>query len=228
MTWRNDQVSSKETEEIARIAKEQLEVEGDFVEMGCYRGDTSLMLAEILREGGLTSGEPVENSVENREEKQWKSGEKSRVEPKKKKLWIYDSFEGLPEKTEKDQSALGEDFQAGELLASRKELKKRFLRANLPVPIIRKGWFNELEEEDLPSVISLAFLDGDLYESIRDSLRLVTKKMAEGGVILVHDYTNLALPGVKEAVEEWNKEGEYRLRVIESMVEISGFKGRKS
>ena len=70
------------------------------------------------------------------------------------------------------------------------------------MPRIVKGWFCDLGESDLPSLISFAFLDGDFYESIRDSLRLVGPRMSRGGVIVVHDYTNPALPGVRKAVEE--------------------------
>ena len=84
MTWKNDQVSELETEKILEIARKCLLVEGDFVELGCYRGDTSLLLAELL----------VEKSVEK----------------PVKKLWIYDSFEGLPEKSEEDESEVGKDF----------------------------------------------------------------------------------------------------------------------
>lgn len=174
MTWNNDQVSKAETEKILEIARESLEREGDFVELGCYKGDTSLLLAEILKETN-------------------------------KKLYIYDSFEGLPEKTVSDESAAGENFKGGELYVTKREVKTRFLRANLPVPAIKKAWFNELNDSDLPEKIAFAFLDGDFYESIRDSLKLIEGKMAKGGVIIVHDYSNPALPGVAKAVDEWVK-----------------------
>ena len=177
MSFKNDQVSELETEKILEIARECLMVDGNFVELGCYRGDTSLLLAELL----------VEKSVEN----------------SAKKLWIYDSFEGLPEKGKKDFSEIGKDFQQGELAVTKREVKARFLRAGLPVPVIKKAWFNELIGADLPEQIAFAFLDGDLYESIRDSLRLVENKMSKGGVIMVHDYDNQALPGVAKAVDEW-------------------------
>ena len=177
MSFKNDQVSELETEKILEIARECLMVDGNFVELGCYRGDTSLLLAELL----------VEKSVEN----------------SAKKLWIYDSFEGLPEKGKKDFSEIGKDFQQGELAVTKREVKARFLRAGLPVPVIKKAWFNELIGADLPEKIAFAFLDGDLYESIRDSLRLVENKMSKGGVIMVHDYDNQALPGVAKAVDEW-------------------------
>lgn len=179
MSWKNDQVNEKDTETIMRLAKDALKVEGDFVEFGCYKGDTSLMLAELL----------VENSVDK----------------DMKKLWIYDSFEGLPEKGEVDRSVLGEDFKSGELFVTKREVKERFLRAGLPVPVIKKGWFSELTDVDLPELIAFAFLDGDFYESIRDSLRLVVPRMNPGGFLVVHDYKNPALPGVRKAVDEWSR-----------------------
>ena len=49
MSWKNDQVSEKETERILEVAKKCLSVSGDYVEMGCYKGDTSLLLADIIR-----------------------------------------------------------------------------------------------------------------------------------------------------------------------------------
>ena len=85
---------------------------------------------------------------------------------------------------------------------TKREVKERFLRAELPVPVIKKVWFKDLTSDDLPSEIAFAFLDGDFYESIRDSLKLVVPKMNDEGVIVVHDYTNPALPGVKKAVDE--------------------------
>ena len=168
------QVADSETKEILKIARESLALPGDFVELGCYAGDTSLLFAELLREAGSD-----------------------------KKLWIYDSFEGLPAKTTEDESAAGENFQEGVLAVTKREVKLRFLRAGLPVPIIKKAWFKDLTAADLPETIALAFLDGDLYQSIKESLALVEDKMAEGGVIVVHDYNNPELPGVTKAVDEW-------------------------
>ena len=84
-------------------------------------------------------------------------------------------------------------------------MKERFLRAGLRVPVIKKAWFNELCDEDLPKKIAFAFLDGDFYESIKTSLVLVGTKIAKKGVVAVHDYDNPALPGVTKAVDEWLK-----------------------
>lgn len=62
MSWKNDQVTSGETAKILELARGALGVEGDFVELGCYRGDTSLLLAEVLRD--YNRGGAVENYVE--------------------------------------------------------------------------------------------------------------------------------------------------------------------
>ena len=207
MVFKNDQVTLGETEKIIELASGCLGVKGDFVEMGCYKGDTSLLLAEVLREYNRSG--VVEKPVEKFEEKF-----------EKKRLWIYDSFEGLPEKSLVDESALGADFKRGELSVTKREVKERFLRAGLPVPVIKKGWFKDLAADDLPAEIALAFLDGDLYDSIRDSLRLVGPKMAEGGVILVHDYANPALPGVAKAVDEWMVGKDLKLERVESLVMV--------
>ena len=203
MSWKNDQVSQEETGKILELAKRCLMVPGDFVEMGCYKGDTSLLLAEVLRDYNKSISieeaveEVVEKPVGNPVGKMSISSGNS-----KKRLWIYDSFEGLPEKTSADKSVLGVLFRGGELSVTKREVKERFLRAGLPIPVIKKGWFSELSDSDMPELIAFAFLDGDFYESIRDSLKLVVPKMSQEGIIIVHDYTNPALPGVKKAVNE--------------------------
>lgn len=189
MAWKNDQVSARETEYIMNIARECLEVTGDYIELGCYKGDTSLLLAEILK-----------NSDSD------------------KKLWIYDSFEGLPKKTLEDESVLGKDFQSGELAITKREVKERFLRAGLKVPVIKKGWFADFSDRDVPKTIAFSFLDGDFYESIRDGLRLIDGKMPPGAVLLIHDYNNPALPGVEKAVKEWA--GERKIDTYESLAVV--------
>ena len=133
MGFKNDQVSEVETQCIIDMASGCLDVVGDFVELGCYKGDTSLALAEIVQHGVS------------------------------KCLYIYDSFEGLPEKSSLDFSPLGEDFKKGELFVTKREVKERFLRAGLKVPVIKKGWFSDFCDEDLPEKIAFCFLDGGIF-----------------------------------------------------------------
>lgn len=223
----NDQVTPAETTEILRLAEQSLEVEGDFVELGCYRGDTSVLLGKLLQK-------PVENLCKNAKI----SVENLCKTPQNlcKNLWIYDSFAGLPDKTSEDNSGAGQNFQKGELLVSKREVVEKLrkhglkttshlnpdncssqatsLNSNLSTVIVKKAWFDDLTPQDLPDVIAFAFLDGDLYESIRVSLKLVVPRLSGQGIIIVHDYNNPELPGSARAVDEFlRSHSEFRLQV---------------
>lgn len=174
----NDQFNNAELKVLLRELKLVLstKVEGDIVELGCYKGMTSIEIATMLQF--------------------YKSG---------KKLFLYDSFAGLPEKVAQDASPAGVQFKAGELPATKAEVINLFKKVSLRLPSVRKAWFSELESGDLPDKIALAFLDGDFYESIRDSLKLIWPKLSTGAVIVIDDYQNEALPGAAKAVNEWLK-----------------------
>lgn len=123
-----------------------------------------------------------------------------------KTFHVYDSFEGLPQKAAQDESPAGTDFIKGELSASKKTFITNFKKHNLPLPVIHKGWFSDLAARDLPGHISFAFLDGDFYESILDSLRLVWPRLDKSGLVLVHDYQRVTLPGVERAIRQFLSE----------------------
>ncbi|MDO5481134.1 MAG: TylF/MycF/NovP-related O-methyltransferase [Candidatus Saccharibacteria bacterium] len=190
-----EQVSKKETEIILAEAEKCLVVPGDIVELGCYRGDTSLLLGRMLADA-----EKAE-----------------KISECEKRLWIYDSFQGLPEKTAEDASVAGDEFQKGELMVTKNFVVTRFKKAGLRVPITKKAFFQELCAADLPEKIAFAFLDGDLYESIKVSLRLIEEKIL--GTIIVHDYNNEKLPGVARAVNQWRqKNPEWKKEIRETML----------
>ena len=137
-----------------------------------------------------------------------------------KTLYVYDSFEGLPDKTPEDESPAGLQFVAGELLATKKQLIKNFKQAGIPLPIITKGWFSEVQPNQVPGEISFAFLDGDYYHSVRDPLKLIWERMSPGATILVDDYANEALPGAARAVDEWLHTNPAKLQVEHSLAII--------
>lgn len=58
-----------------------------------------------------------------------------------KQLWLYDSFEGLPDKTKEDNSESGELFVGGALRASKARLQRNFHKADLHLPEIKKLGF---------------------------------------------------------------------------------------
>lgn len=143
-----------------------------------------------------------------------------RLKSTDKKLYVYDSFAGLPEKTNEDQSPAGTQFVAGELFASKKQLIKNFTQAHVPLPIIAKGWFSDLTPDQVPNEISFAYLDGDYYHSVLDPLKLIWPKLSAGAVILVDDYANEALPGAAKAVDQWLKTHPAKLRIEHSLAII--------
>jgi O-methyltransferase len=133
---------------------------------------------------------------------------------------VYDSFEGLPEKTSPDLSPAGEQFKKGELTATKKQFIQEFKKANLPLPVIHKGWFDQVQPDDIPDGISFAFLDGDYYESVKVPLHLIEPKLLPGAIIVVDDYANEALPGAAKAVDEWCRTRGYTVRVAHSLAII--------
>lgn len=197
----NDQVTPAETATILRLAEQCLGLEGDFVELGCYKGMTSVELGRLLARHKPKIAPESQLTAE------------SKPDPYKH-LWIYDSFAGLPEKTSQDASGAGANFQKGELLVTKREVVERIKKAGLRNVIVKKAWFDDLTDRDLPAQIAFAFCDGDLYESIKTSLHLVLARLTKQGIIIVHDYNNPQLPGSARAVDEFLRaHPEFRLQV---------------
>lgn len=205
------QVTARETEILLQELTKTLthNIPGDVVEFGCYKADTSVLYQKLLESMGY--GIPIQSENQANQTSQ-------------KILWLYDSFEGLPAKTREDNSAAGDAFQAGELLVTKREVIEKFKKMGLKLPKIKKAFFDDLDIiYDIPEKISYAFLDGDLYQSIKTSLRLVAEKMSQGGVIIVHDYNNPELPGSSRAVDEWLKAHQAKVasfRVAETLAII--------
>jgi O-methyltransferase len=174
----SDQISRDALELVCSQLEATLaaDIPGDVVEFGCYIGTTSLFLRRIL-------------------DAQHQSAVRA--------FHAYDSFEGLPPKSQQDSNAAGVDFEAGKLYVSKKEFLQQFRAANLPPPIAHKAWFDQLQPTDVPQPIAFAFLDGDFYDSIISSLRLVWPRMSAGGKILIDDYQRPTLPGVERAVRDF-------------------------
>lgn len=171
----SDQVNKEQVEVILRELEVTLDkgLDGAIVEFGCYVGTTSLFIRRLLD-----------------------------VRGEQREFHVYDSFEGLPPKTREDASRAGEQFTAGELMVSKKQFVREFQKAGLQPPIVHKGWFKDLTEADVPEKIAFAFLDGDFYESIKGSLKLVLPRLQRDSAIIIDDYAREALPGVAKAAHE--------------------------
>ena len=160
--------------ELERVLEQA--INGDVAEFGCYVGTTSVFIRRLLDAAGVSSN---------------------------RRFWVYDSFVGLPDKASADSSRVGEQFQAGELAVSKRQFLETFHKAQLAPPTTVKAWFKDLTEQQLPPQLAYAFLDGDFYDSILDSLKLVWPRLSKGGVITIDDYQREALPGVTKAVSDF-------------------------
>jgi len=152
----------------------QNNIEGDVVEFGCYVGESSKYLRKTLVDTNSN-----------------------------KKLYVYDSFEGLPPLTSYEQ---GTGWTEGGLKTTDAVLIQNFKDNSLEPPVITKGWFKDISQDNIPEKISFAFLDGDFYNSIYDSLKKIYNKVEDGGYICFHDYERNDLPGVKAAIQDFFSE----------------------
>ena len=146
-------------------------IHGDIVEFGCYVGESSKYFRMMLD--------------------YYRSN---------KELYVYDSFEGLPELSRYEENT---GWRSGTLKTTQDILIHNFLNNGLRPPIITKGWFKDVPSENIPNKISFAFLDGDFYNSIYDSLNKIFDRVQTGGIICFHDYERPDLPGVKAAVDDF-------------------------
>ena len=149
------------------------DIEGDVVEFGCYGGSTSIAIKKLLKSNNSN-----------------------------KKLYVYDSFEGLPENHPNDN--ISRNCKGS--MASSLETYKNNIDNNNCNPInITKGYFADIKEDELPEKIAFAFYDGDLYQSTLDFLNKVENRMTKGSVIVFDDYIHPSgiFPGTKIACTEY-------------------------
>lgn len=190
----SDQVDARELRVVLMELEKKLVAgnTGAVVEFGCYVGTTSLFIMRLLSKYNSSN-----------------------------QYHVFDSFSGLPDKTRNDYSAAGEQFKTGELLATKKEFITNFKKAGLPIPVIHKGWFSDISPRDIPAPVAFAFLDGDYYQSVKDSFALITPVLAKGAVIIVDDYVSDALPGAAKATNEWLNARHWRMQTAASLAVIT-------
>jgi len=121
-------------------------------------------------------------------------------------LWLFDSFEGLPEPTKHDVLITGKMSKAGAALGDESLVREVCLsKAKLPPAKVHivKGWFEDSMPKTLSQIdtIAILHLDCDLYESVTYCLEKLYDKVTEGGIVVVDDYGYFK--GCKKAVDEF-------------------------
>jgi O-methyltransferase len=166
-------------------------VPGDLIETGVWRGGAAIFMRGILKAWSVTD----------------------------RKVWVADSFEGLPPP---DVEAFPQD--AGDvhhtldfLKVSLERVKENFANYSLldDQVIFLKGWF----KDTLPSArienLAVLRLDGDMYESTISVLNNLYGKVSPGGFIIIDDF---CIPNCAEAVHDYRK----KHAVKEPIIDIDG------
>ncbi|MEK6805825.1 MAG: TylF/MycF/NovP-related O-methyltransferase [Pseudomonadota bacterium] len=135
------------------------------------------------------------------------------IRHERRKLCLFDSFEGLPAPTAKDV-LINDIFRLGSMTAYQGRMKcpETMVRARLEAqgfPTSRtrvfKGFFDQVlasRRTQLPSRVSFAYVDFDFYEPIQQALGYLDCVLAPGGMIIIDDYGFFSA-GAQAAVDEF-------------------------
>ena len=162
-------------------------IEGDLAECGIWKGGSSMLMALMLQKQGMVN----------------------------RKLYLYDTFEGMSEPTEFDKTFAG---QSAEVLLTREkkevssslwcyssldEVKQNLYSTGFPREnlIFVKGKVENTLKENLPGDLSLLRLDTDWYESTKTELEFFYPLLREKGVLIIDDFGHW--DGAKKAVVEY-------------------------
>lgn len=134
-----------------------------------------------------------------------------------KKIWLYDSFEGLPDIREELDGIFASNY-VGKCVGSEEKVKEalKIVSCNEKNYIIKKGWFENTFKEQLPDKVALLHIDADWYESVKLSLDTFYERVAEGGVIVLDDFG--CWEGCRQAFYDFVEE-----RKIKPLLERFGF-----
>lgn len=157
---------------------------GDFVECGVWRGGSTMAAAIRFLELGDV-----------------------------RQLWLYDTFEGMPEPDKRDVNRFG---TAGRDIFDRHrrkgeswldvgidEVESNIQTTGYPNGAARlvKGLVEDTIPAEAPEAISILRLDTDLYSSTAHELEHLVPRISPGGVLIIDDYGSWA--GARAAVDEY-------------------------
>lgn len=152
----------------------RLNVAGDLMECGVWRGGAALFMRGFLAAHGISG----------------------------RRVWLADSFQGPPAPSFPGDEDLSKTVYPV-LAASLESVRGTFARYSLLDDQVRfvEGWFRETLPSNNIAELALLRVDGDLYESTRDVLENLYDKVAPGGFVIIDDYRAVKLCGV--AVDEF-------------------------
>jgi O-methyltransferase len=150
-------------------------IEGDLIETGVWKGGATIFMKLYCDVYGMN-----------------------------KKIFVCDSFEGLPKPSGKFSQDNGDMHHTfNELSISLENVKRNFesMRCLDDNVIFIKGFFGDtLPNNKIIDKISLLRMDGDMYESTHDVFYSCYNKLVDEGVCIIDDY---CLHGAKTCVHDF-------------------------
>ena len=138
-----------------------------------------------------------------------------------RRLWLFDTFEGLPAPTEADPDHHIASLYTGAFRASVEEVQSSFQKLGIAdTATIVPGLFQDTLPPWGTRPIALLHIDGDWYESVRTTLNNLYDHVSTGGIIQFDDYAHWA--GARRAVDKFMKS-----RDINQPLRYIDFSGRQ-
>jgi hypothetical protein len=146
-------------------------IPGDVVECGCARGGSAALAALSLKREHST-----------------------------KRIYLFDTFEGLPAPTSHDPASASE--WTGKCAGSLQEVQELFERLDImSQTVFVKGLFQNTLPSEAPDQIAFLHMDGDWYESTMTILLNLWDRVSQGGIVQVDDYGDWE--GCRRAFDEF-------------------------
>ena len=121
----------------------------------------------------------------------------SALKPADRVLYLFDSFEGMP-----DTDATRDHHRPGDFSETSIEHVRQLLSASSGVNF-RKGFFPATTSGLEAVTFSVVHIDFDIYRSMLDACEFFYPRLVRGGCILFDDYGSPSCPGAKQAVREF-------------------------
>ena len=154
------------------------DIPGDIIETGVWRGGACILARGVLKAHGI----------------------------KNRKIWLADSFQGLPPpNVEKYPIDQGDNHYLNPFFrVTVEEVKNHFRRFGLldDQVCFLEGWFKNTLPRAPIERLAVLRLDGDLYESTMDALRALYGKLSLHGYVIIDDYDG---KGCRQAVTDFRK-----------------------
>lgn len=173
-------------------------VTGDFVECGVFAGSNAAAMARAIWDEAHSLSVGGQTTFGH-----------ARQRPYSRKVHLFDTFEGIPQAGPEDYEFLAAGHQEGLSACSLESVQANMQQWGLPDELFcyHPGLFYRTI---LPGVIqrhldaiAVLRLDGDLYESTRDAMRLYPL-VSPGGWVSVDDFN---LSGCRKAIMEAFSDG---------------------